>query len=170
MGQGPGSGNPDPDRAHRHRCGGAPRRLEAGSPLSLPVAATQVETPDGTRVEADGTHEFRPTRDPGLYTVLAGDEVLDRLPVNPPLRESLLAPISRRALSDLLASGAPVVTEGTEAWVAGVFTRRRGREVWPFLLGTALLLLLLESWVASSGGAARLRPSSTTEIGRAPVA
>jgi hypothetical protein len=105
-----------------------------------------------------------------LYTVLAGDEVLDRVPVNPPLRESLLTPVSRRALSELLASGDPVVAESTQAWVGGVFTRRRGREVWPFLLGTALLLLLLESWVASSGGATRRRTPSTTEIGRAPVA
>jgi hypothetical protein len=134
------------------------------------VSATHVETPDGTRFEADGTHEFRSTRATGLYTVLDGDEVLDRLPVNAPLRESILTPISPRLLSDLLASGDPVLAENGRAWASRVFTRRRGREVWPYLLGAALLLLLAESWVASSGGATRRRSPSASEIRRAPVA
>ena len=150
--------------------GGATGRLEAGTPLSLPVVATHVETPDGTRVEVDGTYEFRLTRDPGLYTVWSGEEVVERIPVNPPLRESLLTPASRRDLSAILASGDAVLADDTGAWVARVFTRRRGREIWPYLLGAALLLLLVESWVASSGGAARRRSPSPSELGRAPVA
>jgi hypothetical protein len=150
--------------------GSAAQRLEAGSPLSLPVSATHVETPDGTRFEADGTHEFRATREPGLYTVLAGEAVVDRFPVSTPLRESLLTPIARRRLSSLLASGDALVAESTAAWTGRVFTRRRGREVWPYLLAAALLLLLAESWVASSGGASRRRSPSSSEIRRAPVA
>lgn len=150
--------------------GSASRRLEAGVPLSLPVSATHVETPGGTRIEADGTHEFRATREAGLYTVLDGEEVLDRLPVNPPLLESLLTPIPRRDLSGILASGDAVLAEDFRAWGQRVFTRRRGREVWPYLLGGAFLLLLAESWVASSGGAARRRSPSVSEIRRAPVA
>ncbi|MEJ2538921.1 MAG: VWA domain-containing protein [Gemmatimonadota bacterium] len=151
--------------------GSAPRRIEAGTPLFLPVAATHVEIPDGTRLEVDGTHEFRATRTPGIYTVLAGDSVLDRFPVNTPLRESLLAPVTRRALDDALESGDLVVAETAAAWPGRVFTRRRGREIWPFLLAGALLLLLTESWVASSGGTVRRRSSSSsTELGRAPIA
>lgn len=146
------------------------RRIEAGAPLSLATAATHIETPNGTRLEVDGTHEFRPTREVGLYTVYAGDEVLDRLPVNPPLRESLLTPATRRTVSAVLESGDAVVAGDTDAWVGRVFTTRRGREVWPYLLGVALILLLLESWVASSGGAERRRTPSPSEFVRAPIA
>mgnify|MGYP001823436780 CR=1 FL=1 len=137
-----------------------PGRREAGTPLSLPTVATHIETPDGTRLEVDGTHEFRSTRQTGLYTVLSGDVALDRFPVNSPLRESLLTPATRRELSAVLASADPVMAGDSDAWTDRVFTRRRGREIWPYLLGTALLLLLLESWVASSGGAERRRSPS----------
>lgn len=147
-----------------------PSRLEAGAPLSLPTVATHIETPDGTRIEADGTHEFRATRESGLYTVLAGDDVLDRIPVNAPLRESLLTPATRRELSAVLGTADAVLAGDSRDWAGRVFTTRRGREIWPYLLGAALLLLLLESWVASSGGAERRRSPSSHEFGRAPVA
>jgi hypothetical protein len=152
--------------------GAAPRRLEAGDPLSLPVAATQVETPSGTRVPVDATHEFRATRDPGIYTVLAGEEVLDRIPVNTPLSESILAPADRDRLEEVLATGDAVYAGSSQAWRNRVFTRRRGREVWPLLLAAALVLLLLETWVASSGGSARrgALPVSSAGPDRAPVA
>lgn len=146
------------------------RRVEAGTPLPLPVAATQVESPSGTRTPVDGTHEFRFTGEPGLYTVLAGDEVLDRIPVNAPLRESLLAPADPDDLEDHLAQGDVVAAATPAQWQNRVFTRRQGREFWPFLLGAAFLLLLAESWVASSGGAARRPASTPADTGRAPVA
>ncbi|HSM06295.1 MAG TPA: BatA domain-containing protein [Longimicrobiales bacterium] len=151
--------------------GTAARRIEAGTPLSLPVSATHVETPSGTRTPADGTHEFRATRDPGIYTVLQGQEVLDRIPVNTPLAESLLAPATRDELEAVLATGDAVFAGSAQAWRNRVFTRRRGREVWPFLLAAALVLLLLETWVASSGGSTRRSvPPSPTGPGRVPVA
>jgi hypothetical protein len=145
------------------------RRLEAGAPLLLPVAATDVEAPDGTRLPVDGTHEFRFTGEPGIYTVLAGDEVLDRVAVNAPLRESLLAPIDEASLQAQLASG--TVTEATTGpeWQRRVYSRRQGREVWPFLLGATLILLLAESWAASSGGVDRRSNSNRADVRHAAL-
>ena len=147
------------------------RRVEAGTALPLATTATEVEDPSGTRAPVDGTHEFRFTGEPGIYSVLAGDRVLDRVAVNAPLRESLLAPVSREALAEHLASGEPTLAVSPAQWRARVFTRRRGREIWRFLLGAAVLLMLAESWVASSGGATLRRTSHSpaSESGRAPV-
>jgi len=148
------------------------RRVEAGTSLPLPVSATAVEDPSGTRTPVDGTHEFRITGEPGIYTVMAGDRVLDRVAVNAPLRESLQDPIAPAALAARLASGEPVLATSPAQWRSRVFTRRRGLEVWRFLLGAVVLLLVAESWVASSGGAAVRRSSRSpaSETGRAPVA
>ncbi len=131
-----------------------------------------METPSGIRVPVDATHEFRATRDPGIYSILAGDEVLDRIPVNTPLVESLVGPTTRDRLDEILATGDLVYAGSSQAWRNRVFTRRRGREVWPFLLAAALVLLLLETWVASSGGSARRGAVavSSTGSGRAQVA
>ena len=118
-----------------------------------------------------GEQEFRFTGEPGIYTVLAGEEVLDRVPVNAPLRESLLSPLAPAALADQLASGEPVFAQSPGQWRSRVFTRRRGQEVWRLLLGAALLLLVAESWVAASGGtASRTSLNPAADTGRAPVA
>ena len=42
-------------------------------------------------------------------------------------------------------------------WRSRVFTERRGQEIWRLLVALGLALLVAESWVASSGGAARVR-------------
>lgn len=135
-------------------------RVEAGRPISLPPGATQVEDPAGTRTPVDGSREFRFTGTPGIYSVLADDELLERVAVNAPLRESLLAPMDDNGLRAVLASGDPVLAGTAAEWRNRVFTRRSGREIWPWLVGGALILLLVESWVASSGGA----PARTTRL------
>jgi hypothetical protein len=140
--------------------GVAADRVQAGEPISLPPGATRVEDPAGTRTAVDGSREFRFTGTPGIYSVLAGDELLERVAVNAPLRESLPATLDDAALAALFASGDPVLAGSAARWRRSVFTRRSGREVWPWLVGGALVLLLLESWVASSGGA----PSRTTRL------
>jgi hypothetical protein len=145
------------------------RRVEAGAPLLLPVAATSVEGPSGTRAPVDGTHEFRFTGEPGIYTVLAGEEVLDRVAVNAPMRESLLAPAAEDALAGHLSSAALTEAGSAAEWRSRVFSRRRGREVWILLLSAAVVLLLAESWVASSGGAVRRSGTNLADTGRAKV-
>jgi hypothetical protein len=134
-----------------------------GEPLPLPPGATSVALPDGTRVPADGTRELRMTRDPGIYTVLGGDSVLERVAVNVSNRESLLTPLSRFALRERLGDAA-VLADSPGAWARGIFHRRQGREFWRPLLLVALLLLLVESWMAASGGRA-----DVSSPGPAPV-
>jgi hypothetical protein len=131
----------------------------AGDTLRLPSRATEVVSPAGTRLPVDGTSEFRATDRIGVWTVLAGDSLLERIALNAPTAESLLEPLD----PDLLPSrlGGPVVDAGTRGrWSARIFTERQGREVGGILLVLALLLLALESWVAASGGSGT--PSTST--------
>jgi hypothetical protein len=145
----------------------------AGDPLPLPSWATGVELPDGTRAPVDGTRELRTTRDPGIYAILRGDTVVERIAVNPSVRESLLAPLSRDALRDRVGDGV-VTVDAPRAWRRTIFTSRQGHELWRPLLAVALLLLLLESWMALSG-AGRPAPrepaqASATDARSAPLA
>ena len=130
--------------------GGAGRRLEAGQPLSVSSAATHVETPDGTRHPVDGTQLFRATGVPGIYSVVQGDSVLDRVAVDPPGRESLLARMEARELEARLGRRVRRVEDARD-WSREVFVTRQGPELWRSLLFLALLLLIVESWIAAPG-------------------
>jgi hypothetical protein len=124
--------------------------VEAGQPLRAPAEATAVRLPDGTLLPIDGTHVFRSTRQAGIYDVLAGDSVIDRMAVNVPVRESLLDRLEPEGLRDRYGSRLTLARDST-AWTRAVFTSRQGLEVWrPFLL-IALFLLLFESWFAAAG-------------------
>ncbi len=145
----------------------------AGESLSLSAAATAVEAPDGTRYPVDGTQVFRVTRQPGIYEVLAGDSVLERVAVNPPPRESVLTPLPPDRLEARLGPDVRVASD-PRSWSETVFTSRQGPELWRPLLLAALVLLLLEGWIAASG---RSRPSPapggsrrTPRENRAPAA
>ncbi|MDT8369227.1 MAG: VWA domain-containing protein [Longimicrobiales bacterium] len=132
--------------------GTAPGRMHAGDTLRVSSRATAIESPSGTRHPVDGTLEFRATREAGIWSVLAGDTLLERVALNTPPRESLLQPIDPSLLPVRL--GAPVIEAATaNRWRARIFTARRGRELWRPLLFLAFVALLVESWVAASGSA-----------------
>ncbi|MBW3535694.1 MAG: hypothetical protein KY453_10860 [Gemmatimonadetes bacterium] len=152
--------------------GGGEGGLLAGEPLSLPPAATSVEAPSGTRAPVDGTRVFRVTREPGIHVVLAGDSVLERVAVNPPSRESLLEPLAAAELEARLGGDLRTASDAG-SWSETVFTSRQGPELWRPLLLAALVLLLLEGWVAASGRAAAASPAgsrATPREDRAPAA
>ena len=130
--------------------GGARPPAQVGEAIPLPSAATEVERPDGTRLGIDGSLELRTPRDAGIYRVFRGDSLLDLIAVNPPVRESILDPIP----ADRLASrvGAVQIVSDPDRWAGETFTRRQGYESWRLLLALALALLILESWIAASGG------------------
>jgi hypothetical protein len=131
--------------------GSSTRALDAGAPIPLPATATAVRAPDGTEYPVDATQDFRATREPGIYRVLAGDSVLDEVAVNPPLRESLLAAADGPALARALGPSMRVLDDDSTAWAAAVFTTRQGSEIWRPLLIAALLLLLVETGIAARG-------------------
>jgi len=131
----------------------------AGDTLRVSSRATQVESPAGTRLPVDGTLEVRATGRVGVWSVLAGDTVLERHALNAPPRESLLEPLDPSALGERL--GGPVATaDSRRSWRGAIYAERQGRELWQPLVLLALLLLIAESWVGASGG---------TESNRAPV-
>ena len=138
--------------------GGARPPSQVGEAIPLPSAATEVERPDGTRLEVDGSLELRTPRDAGIYRVFRGDSLLDLVAVNPPVRESLLEPLAAERLASRI--GPVQIVDDPDRWANETFTRRQGYESWRLLLGLVLGLLLLESWIAASGGSwARTRSS-----------
>ena len=90
-----------------------------------------------------------PRGEAGIYRVLAGDSLLDLVAVNPPLRESLLEPADGSGVEQALGPEARLVADSA-AWVDAVFVSHLGEELWRPLLLLALLLLIVESWVAST--------------------
>lgn len=122
----------------------------AGNPLPLPTGATHVRDPEGTLHPVDGTQTLRATRTAGVHVILRGDSVLDRVAVNPPIAESRL---ERGAIDDLgdRIGGRVTVVEDPSSWSDATFTRRQGPELWMPFLSLALVLLLIESWVAAAG-------------------
>jgi hypothetical protein len=149
------------------RSGGGPRAAgQAGDTLRVSARATEVESPTGTRIPVDGTLEVRATAHVGIWSVLAGDTVLERLALNAPPRESTLEPLDPADLRDRL--GPPVETARTAArWGSSIYVERQGRELWRMLVILALVLLLAESWVGASGGTEPRRTSVPTEQPRA---
>jgi hypothetical protein len=143
------------------------RTPEAGEPLALPAGADAVLSPDGTRHPTDGTLAFRETRGAGIYSVLAGDSVLEHVAVAPPVRESLLEPIGEDDLDARIGSEVTTVDDPSE-WSRGIFMTRQGPELWRPLLAAALILLVLEAWVAASGRTSEQREGGVPQEGRQP--
>lgn len=130
------------------------RRVLAGESLPTPPEATAVRDPAGNVHPVGGARAFRRTAAAGVYEVLAGDRVLQRVAVNAPVAESLLDPLGEREVEAAVGAGALVVSDAA-AWRRQIFRSRRGPEVWRPLLLVALVLLLVEGWIAASGGRAR---------------
>jgi hypothetical protein len=131
-------------------------RVEAGQPIRVPPTATQVRTPGGTTHAVDGAAEFRETREAGIYEVLRADSVLEHVAVGPPVRESLLTPLDEEAFEDRI--GARVeAADDARAWNRQIFVTRQGPELWKPLLVLAMVLLLVEAWVAAAGSSTGAR-------------
>lgn len=124
--------------------------VEAGLPFQTAPSATAVRKPDGTLFPVDGTHVFQSTREAGIYEILAGDSVLERVAVNVPVRESILDRVQADALRAKYGD-ALTVARDSAAWTRAVFTNRQGLEIWRGLLFAAVVLLLAESWFAAAG-------------------
>lgn len=121
-----------------------------GDHIPAPAGAAAVRFPSGSEAEIDGTRTVRGTGETGFYTFLAGDSVVSVVALNPPLDESRLAPLERDAAD--AAIGPEVVWVDREAaWPEETFRARQGPELWNSFLLLALLLLLVETFAATSG-------------------
>ena len=128
----------------------APTGLQPGDPVAVVPGASStavlVEKPDGSRWSAEvGEVDlfFTETDAPGLYTVLLRDAAADRLAgsfaVNLfSLTESAIRP------AESLPIGQTVVETEDEGDVGQ-------RELWPWLLAIAVVILIIEWWVHHRG-------------------
>lgn len=128
----------------------APTGLQPGDPVAVvpgaSTAAVLVQKPDGSRWTAEVGEEdlfFTETDTPGLYTVLLRDAAADR-PAGS-FAVNLFSPAeSAIRPADSLPIGQTVVETEDEGDVGQ-------RELWPWLLAMAVVILIVEWWVHHRG-------------------
>lgn len=121
-----------------------------GTHLSAPARATHVRFPSGDVREIDGTRMVRGTGEAGFYEFLDADTTVSVVALNPPSAESDLTRLDPSSFTEVI--GRTVVTADAPAeWGRAVFRARQGPELWWPLLAVALLLLVAESLMATSG-------------------
>lgn len=131
----------------------------AGEALSLPDWANEVAAPDGSVRSVEGGARFTPAR-AGVYTVRGGGgegtAAEARFAANVPAAEADPTPVAHEDLEELFADR-PVFTAGpgAAAWEDGIFRARRGRDIAPWLVALALVLVGLELFLATPGRARR---------------
>ncbi len=129
--------------------GGETGSVTSGTNFRPSPTATLVRDPAGTEYPVDGDQPFLATALSGLYRVLAGDSVLGTIPVNPPARESELAPASAREVRRAIPGTRDIVNE-VSSWPRHIFRAGRGPEPWRPIALLLLALLLAETAVAAS--------------------
>jgi hypothetical protein len=128
----------------------APTGLQPGDPVAVVPGASStavlVQKPDGSRWTAEVGEEdlfFTETDAPGLYTVLLRDAAADR-PAGS-FAVNLFSPAESRILPvESLQIGQTAVESEDEGDVGQ-------RELWPWLLAIAVVVLIVEWWVHHRG-------------------
>ena len=131
------------------RGGGGIGSVSSGMNFRPPATVTLVRDPEGNEHAVDGDQPFLATTTAGLYRVLAGDSVLDAVPVNPPVRESDLTPATAREVRRAIPGTRDIVDEAS-SWPRYIFRAGRGPEPWRPLAVLILALLIVETIVAAS--------------------
>ena len=127
-----------------------------GDPVSFAATnATQaftVRKPDGAEVQVKAGDRFTATDQPGIYTVGAG-QTTQRFAVNLDPGESRTAPM---AIEELERLGLPIKAPSPELVKQEEKKRLRlqaaeleqQQKLWRWLIVTALIVLVLETWLA----------------------
>jgi hypothetical protein len=142
---------------------GAAGDFTVGDHLPAPAAATHVRFPSGREVEVDGTRTVRGTGEAGPYAFLEADTVVAVLALNPPPAESRLTRLDEADMESAIGAEVTVVERYAD-WRREAYRSRRGPELWWPLLLAALLLLIAESFVASSGRASGSTGQTRTTV------
>ncbi len=121
--------------------------ITAGEVLTLPAETSGLGDPDGELIPLGGASP-RPVKT-GVYTAVGPDGPLARWVVNPAPEESDLNALHPDELR-LRAERLKLATDAG-SWTRAIFDRRQGPELWRYLLAALLLVLVVESVVASSG-------------------
>ncbi len=143
-----GRARPDADRT----VGDA---LSVLAPAGVSAAAVQCDGPGGATLAVHARSEggrallvTAPVPTPGVWTVRAGQRVLDRFAVNVDAREGDLARPAARELVRASGRAATLVMEPRDRVSAVVQKLRHGRELWRELLIAAVVLMVIEVWMA----------------------
>jgi len=142
---------------------GGATEYTVGDHLPAPPSATRVRFPSGREVEIDGTRVVRGTGEAGPYTFLDADTAVAVVALNPPPSESRLARIDRDEIESAIGPQVTVVSDADD-WGRQAYRSRRGPELWWPLLLAALVLLLAESYLASSGRDSGGAPQRRTPV------
>jgi len=132
-----------------------PAETEAvpGEQVALPAGAEYVERPDGERDPVRGSAYYTAPAVAGVYRVSAGGRTVAAFAVNPPAAESELERLSPRRLRTALRGWRTELVGSDRGWRSAIYRNRLGREVWWPLVALALLILLVEAYVATAGRA-----------------
>lgn len=131
----------------------APRsEVQPGERVPMPGNADHVIGADGARIPVKGGQIFTDATAPGVYRIATGSRVIGAFVVNGASIESELRYSAGKRVSRALAPLDVKRVDDAESWVKTVFTHRVGKEVWRFLLMVLLVILLVESVVAATGG------------------
>lgn len=126
--------------------------VAAASMVIVPAGVTALELPGGeTRAVTGGMRISAPSA-AGVYFWRRGDARAGAIVVNPPARESELAPMPADSLAARL--GAPRVESTPESLARAAFAAGGRRALDTPLLLLALGLLVVESWLARRGRSA----------------
>ena len=140
------------DRHAAYQVGQTAYRYLEGVPVT---GAVQAESPSGIRLRLEpervgGQYRWKIPRidESGIWRLWEGEREVDRFPVNVDPRESVLAEVSQERLLQVFGAEHTYFIDPEDDLRLEVLGNRYGRELWREFLGLALLLLLLELWIA----------------------
>lgn len=131
---------------------GVARDIAPGGSITVPSGVTAIEYPDSSIHNARAGDAFRVPATAGVYFWRRGAARAGAIVVNPEPTESDLATMSPDSLAESLGAGRAERSPESLARTAFAAGGRRALDT-PLLL-TALLLLVVESWLARRGRAA----------------
>jgi hypothetical protein len=119
------------------------------------LSTFQVEKPDGKLTKivpqiGEGAYKikFQDGDLAGIYSLFAEDRLITRWAVNPDPDESDVTSINTNKLKEIIGESKIISVSKGEALANVVTTSRYGRELWKYLVGIALLFLIIEMIIA----------------------
>ena len=119
------------------------------------LANFQVEKPDGKLAKVvpqfgEGAYKikFQGSDQAGIYSLYAGDRLITKWAVNPDPNESDVTAIDENSMKEIIGEGKIITIPNGEELAGVVTTSRYGRELWKYLIGIALVFLIIEMLIA----------------------
>lgn len=119
----------------------------------------QVERPDGKMTKVvpqigEGAYKikFKDSDMAGIFSLYSDDRLITRWAVNPAPDESDVTAIDENKMKEIIGKGKIISVQQEEKLASIVTASRYGRELWKYLIGIALLFLIIEMILARESG------------------